>query len=454
MRYIYFLLVVFMLSSCDDYLDIVPKGKFIPQNTIDYERMLNGRELLIGHRLSFGYACDDAFLTEGYYNKTLPENKIVYFFDKWNLTSKDEVWNNIYKNIFTYNAIIEGVMDSKNGSDKLKKQVLGEALLGRAFEYFMAINIYAKHYNKTTASMDKGVPIILKSDINQKDFVQNSVEQVYDRIEADLNEAIKYLPEDIFNMYRGSRLAVLGFKARVSLYKSDYESAFKYADQVLAKYNYLEDYNNYEVIDNEAIFGRTNIIHSWECKENIYSKHLKMKPGVSNLVVVSNELQSLFDDSDKRWDLFFSDYDWRNGDLLPVGRKVLHKYDYETNFAVTVPMLYLIRAEYYARNNEPKKAMDDINYLREYRIKKDQYIRLIANDEQEALRIVLEERRRETAFDCNRWFDLKRLNLAEDTEVTIVRTIGEKTVVLEPNDPRYVVPIPDQVLEFHQEWVK
>ncbi|WP_321282480.1 RagB/SusD family nutrient uptake outer membrane protein [Marinifilum fragile] len=453
MKYILYILICFTLFSCDDFLDVKPKNKTIPVYTTDYERLLNYIKNCKGSSVKLTYATDDAYIDDAYYNSIYSdENKDAYFFDGWLSSPDDYTWNESYAKIFTFNTIIEEVLNSEDGSEELKYQVYGEALMCRAFEYFMLVNIYAKHYNEQTSDSDPGVPLLLHNDINRKNFPRNTVKEVYEQIDRDIDEAIKYIPEKIFNKYRGSYVAAIGLKAKISLYKGDYTNALKYSDESLSKYNYLEDYNQYEVIDDLANFRRINIISSQECQENIFTRFHTYVYGSSGSVLASNSLSALFDDNDKRWELFYTDNDPRHPDDKPGGYRLFKRYDYSPNFALTVPMLYLIRAECYARKGEVEIAMNDINHLRRYRIKTELYQELTANDAGDALRIVLEERRRETAFDGNRWFDLKRLNKESETATTITRTIGGETKVLNPGDTYYIHPICSSVRAQHPDW--
>lgn len=51
-----------MLTSCDQYLDIQPKGEIIPETAADYEAMLNEPQLLKASASYPIYMTDDVFL--------------------------------------------------------------------------------------------------------------------------------------------------------------------------------------------------------------------------------------------------------------------------------------------------------------------------------------------------------------------------------------------------------
>ena len=68
-------------------------------------------------------------------------------------------------------------------------------------------------------------------------------------------------------------------------------------------------------------------------------------------------------------------------------------------------------------------------------------------DAEELLAFCLRERRRELCFEGNhRWFDLRRLGMPEIKHVFLDQDNGYGTeYVLQKEDPRYVLPIPDEV---------
>lgn len=94
--------------------------------------------------------------------------------------------------------------------------------------------------------------------------------------------------------------------------------------------------------------------------------------------------------------------------------------------------------------------MDDLNELRRNRLSEgyvDKSVDDFANPN-ELLAFCLRERRRELCYEANhRWFDLRRLGMPELTHIFLDNDNGYETkYVLLENDPRYVLPIPGEVL--------
>ncbi len=92
--------------------------------------------------------------------------------------------------------------------------------------------------------------------------------------------------------------------------------------------------------------------------------------------------------------------------------------------------------------------MQLINQLRNNRIK--DHTPLTAANNDDALRQVLEERRRELAMSgMTRYIDLKRLNRDARFAKTVTHATAEGTFTLPANDAKYVLPIPPKVLRFN-----
>lgn len=68
-------------------------------------------------------------------------------------------------------------------------------MVGRAFEYLTLVNAYANHYDPSTAATDPGVPLMLDK-ISINNLQRATVQEVYDQIKADLDEAAPNLPEN------------------------------------------------------------------------------------------------------------------------------------------------------------------------------------------------------------------------------------------------------------------
>ena len=167
--------------------------------------------------------------------------------------------------------------------------------------------------------------------------------------------------------------------------------------------------------------------------------------GLSDEVFGSDELMALFTANDMRRQLFFGDSIYST-----VFEKPLWRPWFEQNLGVTTPEMYLIAAECEARVGSVGRAMNLLNKLRDNRIVGN--TPLVAANKDEALKLVLDERRREFALTgLTRFIDLKRLNLDSRFAKTITHVVDGKVLTLPPNDPRWALPIPARPLRFNKD---
>ena len=450
--------VVVMLTGCNDYLDIKPKGEKIPKTVTDYETLLNYESVQKVSDTYPTYLTDDVYLPDVAQGTTTPGLNSVdqsilnlYLFKKdvFGEAQDDGFWFASYNRIYYYNTVIDNIMDAEGPSEQQKHSIRAEALISRALEYLYLVNGYAKHYDVRTAETDPGVPLILDEDISKKDLVRASVKDVYAQIQSDLQAALPNLPaQPKGNAFRASKAAGYGILAKMYLYMGNYAEALKAANAVLEMNNSLLDLKKYAVVKPQSSIGRTNVPQDIDNPENIYIKFAPYVYGLSSKVFGSDELISLFSEDDMRLQVYFT----KNFRNIPTDKYVWAPY-LRANLAVSSPEIYLIAAECEAREGSVERAMSLINKLRDNRIKNN--TPLVAIDRSDALQKVLEERRRELAMSgMVRYIDLKRLNQESQFAKTITHVTGEGMFSLEPNSPLYVLPIPAKVMRFNKNSMK
>ena len=450
--------VVVMLTGCNDYLDIKPKGEKIPKTVTDYETLLNYESVQKVSDTYPTYLTDDVYLPDVAQGTATPGLNSVdqsilnlYLFKKdvFGEAQDDGFWFASYNRIYYYNTVIDNIMNAEGPSEQQKHSIRAEALISRALEYLYLVNGYAKHYDVRTADTDPGVPLILDEDISKKDLVRASVKDVYAQIQSDLQAALPNLPaQPKGNAFRASKAAGYGILAKMYLYMGNYTEALKAANEVLEINNSLLDLKKYAVVKVQSSIGRTNVPQDIDNPENIYIKFAPYVYGLSSKVFGSDELISLFSEDDMRLQVYFT----KNFRNIPTDKYVWAPY-LRANLAVSSPEIYLIAAECEAREGSIERAIALINKLRDNRIKNNTDI--VATDRNDALQKVLEERRRELAMSgMVRYIDLKRLNQESQFAKTITHVTGEGMFSLEPNSPLYVLPIPAKVMRFNKNSMK
>ena len=447
-----------MLTGCNDYLDIKPKGEKIPKTVTDYETLLNYESVQKVSDTYPTYLTDDVYLPDVAQGTATPGLNSVdqsilnlYLFKKdvFGEAQDDGFWFASYNRIYYYNTVIDNIMNADGSDEQQKLSIRAEALISRALEYLYLVNGYAKYYDVRTAESDPGVPLILDEDISKKNLVRASVKDVYAQIQSDLQTALPNLPMQAKgNAFRASKAAGYGILAKMYLYMGNYTEALKAANEVLEINNSLLDLKKYAVVKVQSSIGRTNVPQDIDNPENIYIKFAPYVYGLSSKVFGSDELISLFSEDDMRLQVYFT----KNFRNIPTDKYVWAPY-LRANLAVSSPEIYLIAAECEAREGSIERAIALINKLRDNRIKNNTDI--VATDRNDALQKVLEERRRELAMSgMVRYIDLKRLNQESQFAKTVTHVTGEGTFSLEPNSPLYVLPIPAKVMRFNKNSMK
>ena len=255
--------VVVMLTGCNDYLDIKPKGEKIPTTVSDYETLLNYESVQKVSDTYPAYLTDDVFLPDVAEGTATPGLNSVdqsirnlYLFKKevFGDAQDDGFWFASYNRIYYYNTVIDNIMNADGSDEQQKLSIRAEALISRALEYLYLVNGYAKYYDVRTAESDPGVPLILDEDISKKNLVRASVKDVYAQIQSDLQTALPNLPMQAKgNAFRASKAAGYGVLAKMYLYMGNYAEALKAANEVLEINNSLLDMDKATLLEDSKI---------------------------------------------------------------------------------------------------------------------------------------------------------------------------------------------------------
>ncbi len=321
------------------------------------------------------------------------------------------LWGTAFRTINEANFIIDGIDRLDNVTEEVRSRLLGEAYFMRAFAYHDLIRIYAYEPGREVNGWKEGMIIRTEPtrDVTLADDRPRSSNQVvYDLIVDDLEKAIDFLSTGDRGVYYANYEAALALMARVQLYLEDWDSAIDYATDAINATNLsLVDVNTF----------KNNIFESAPNPESIFE--INIDPNTETLgsndaldqyltpagwfdIIPSQNLLDLYDANDARLDLYDT-----SSDGYPFIKKYTgSKGTYTDNIPVIrYPELLLIRAEAYAETNKESDAIDDLETLRRARGLTD-YTNPPSGD---ALILeILDERRRELAFEGHRWFDLKR----------------------------------------------
>lgn len=426
------LAIIILFASCEKYLDVKPKGVIIPEKTSDYEDLLKSPTITESFPSTILYLTDEQ---QGPYTKLENTSTANAYF--WNrqlnndVESNPVIWGHSYRSIYNTNVIINSVMNSSGSTDIKKKQIKGEALTIRAALYFDLLTVYAKAYQKSSASTDPGLPLVTSIDVTEASPQRLSLQATVDAIIADLRTAEQDLPSINSGRARITKYTAAALLARIYLYIQNYEEALIWADKALLAPHSLVDYNNYVIPVSE------------ENPEVLWHRLPDDNIAVMYDLVYSQQLIDSFDPDDLRFQLLAMDF-YGNGDYYWVGPDF-------GSFGITFPEIYLIKSEALARANQITKAMDLLNNLRIKRIASYAYNPLTASNQTEALSLIWKERSWELVFKGTRWMDMKRLDAigAMPDVKRINRSNGQILETLPAKSPRYTFEIPSRVLMFN-----
>ncbi len=449
-------LVVVLFTSCNKFLDVEPKGKVIPTTLDDFIALLSDPYITRTSNNTH-YFTDEIKLPDAYraaasgYPGSGPVKAYDFEAELYDVSEVDKDWDYAYKTIYATNSVLSGLENNTETNQAKRNQAKGEALVHRAYTYLTLVNEYAKHYS-SSADVDMGVPLNLKVDINALS-ARATVKALYTQIEKDLLEAADILPATSNYNTRPNKAAAYGTLARMYLYMGNWAKTEEYASKALAINSFIYDFNNFLPTSSPStITGYPG--SSIDKKHIVLLKFGLFGGGYDYNYLYSDEQYDFFnpvegpnkDNVNDLRQLFGSTSKSAWGTIIVGGKGISETagpYDYN-NSGITTQELILTRAEALARLDKTDLALDDLNTLRKNRIPKGKYADLTAATPADALNLVLRERRIELAFSGLRLADIKRLNL-EGRAIRV--THGNKT--LEPNSPRFVLPIPSKVISLN-----
>jgi len=431
-RYLHIVLLVAMLpiislESCSDlFLEIEPKGVLIAKKTNDYNLLLNNSAsgmYELGHLL----LGDEVVSAEPHYSGTpMSDKRFFQYADDFYLPTQvaSEI-NEFLPLLYTYNKIINEVMVSEGGSEEQKKSIRAEAMVNRAWIYLFLINFYGKPYQASIAGTDPGFFIVTTSDVTVNKFERSSVQAVYDFILNDLNTALPDLPYSLASRMRMSKSATESLLGKTYWFMGNYQEALVHFDKAFATIPkdfpvQLFDYKvyfasggawNYDaMISPEGYLSGPE--NGWEYQEALFYKVMQNRYGaLYNNFMLSPEALALFktpNNSDERLK-FFSDKLYGGGEIGISGlRRRIGLVDVQ--MGMTLPDLYLMRAECRARTNDLTGAKADLETLRKKRMSESDALVQISSSTQ-MIKFIMEERIREFALQGYRWFDMRRLSV-------------------------------------------
>jgi len=387
-------------------------------------------------------------------------------------------YQSLYNRIRGCNVVMDMLPDV-SGTQAEKDQLMGEALVMRAYYYFMLVNLYAWPYNDVVHDRNSspGVPIISSGGISDKLVARSPVKEVYDFMTSDIEKGTAMLENNklIATPYHINYRSAWLLASRIYLHMEEWDKVIEYTNKLIGNYPIVTDLNTWKtpLYVNSNSTANANFIDPANSEvlflfSSVRSGDLTAL-GVGTLstwsLIASDELLNIYEANDMRCALYPKTSFFLN---------ILGGYNTQSKVnsvgragrCFRMAEAYVNRAEAFVRkavNGEDasllQKSLDDLNFLRGKRFKVGATNAVVTpaslgNDPKTVLEFCKTERRRELCFEEFRWFDLRRygmpaivhaFNPNEPRVINPALTIQKYTIPTGGN--RYLMKIPDNIIE-------
>ena len=484
------ILITGLFSSCKKWLEVEPESEIAAPILFSTENgfmeAINGvynrstESDLYGKELTFGttevLAQNFSMREDGqdYRQTSLYNYKHGEFIKR-----KDKIWAGLYNAIVNCNLILENVDAKKNIFNGNNYAIVkGEALALRAYLHFDLLRLFAPSYLKNPTA--KGIPYANK--YTKEITPVSSVSETINLIIKDLEESKQLLIADpirsagyivnyplvtdtlknteeknssLFLQNRRHRLnyyAVCGTLARVYLYKNDKVKALQNAKEVIdskkfpwtskSDFEAFEDSKKDRILYKELVFGWYIPGAAKEIKDNWF------RSGTSGFYLIEDAADYIYEKatagaSDSRYKYWLSatsSQSSRSYDIVKYRRNPLSteagaNLHYLMAPAIRLSEMYYIAAECSYANN-PTAAVNYLTQVREARQIGDP---LTINNEEDLLKELLKDARKEWLAEGQLFYMYKRLNRG---------IVGQTGVTIPASDNIFVLPLPNDEIVY------
>lgn len=431
-------LILLSFTSCKKYLSEEPRAEASIKTVEQLDAMIDNAALFtydgggtIGNDNNAGiWITDDTEIPiEAYRN--LPsivriDYLYYYTFKPTEISSRasDAFYSGMYRQIFTANVILNNV-DNVTGSQTSKDEIKANAHFIRAYCYWVLANQYCLPYGFGKNENANGLTI-KRTTGYEESLRRSSLKDTYDFILQDLEESKKTSQDDIDpkKPWRVSKKAISAFLSRIYLFTGNYDQALNECNSALTS-------NSAQLVDFRTIKAGNSVdysnpsvkltyseLNSWTEAKFLYWKEFYIPRFTRNVAQWYMPSEDLISKYDKNNDLR---YKWlmieNGGRKFSVVSPSLYQYTYffdgrHIPTGPTVSEILLNKAEILARKGNISDALIEVNKLREKRMANSSP--LIATNTETAIKVILEERRRELPF-AMRWYDIRRFSINDYT---------------------------------------
>lgn len=476
-----------LFSSCDDFLDELPDNRVELSDISDIEGLLSNA-LPDACYYMFTHSLSDNAGDGGSAGYNIQVNEEAFKFMKFDSKGQDTplfYWISCYEALANVNLAIEFIEARKNNTKEFEKykHLYGEALVARAYNHFMLVNIWSKHYDPNTADTDLGIPYIKKPETKVfVDYDRGTVASVYKNIVEDFEAGYKLLNDELQKQpsYHFTTKSASAFASRLYLYMGNWDKVIEHSNKVLGNSlpekirSWNDEYKSMTGAEVEKHYTSSeqeaNLL--LRCGMSNFAKYYKFQRyGLTTSVksyVYDNGLVAKgayrykfigYDKPDRMYNYKFNFLFERLDVNAQLG------YGYINNMLFTTEEVMFNCMEAYIMKKEYSKIVDWMNIFYSKRLYNllwdydpkhnavtDESITNVYtntgdkinpwfNIEEKQkiyLKAILHARRAEFMFEGLRWFDIKRYRLP-----VIHIDIDGKRYELKSDDPRKAIQLPD-----------
>ncbi|MEM9363899.1 MAG: RagB/SusD family nutrient uptake outer membrane protein [Bacteroidota bacterium] len=439
-------LLVLAMSSCENRLELLPEDDIAEEivfstevtalgavvgiyNRAQQDDVLNGTFQFMTEWQSDNVAFEgtfDAFQQVSLY-ATLATNTSIF-----------GIWDDNYETIGAANLVIDNVplVPGDDFTDAERTQAIAEARFMRALVYFNISTAFGQPLQVGSGRSNLSVPLVTTSETGLE-LPRATLGEVQDFVEAELLAVIPLLADG--TRTKANPGAARALLARLYLYQERWDEAASMANMVISDsfYTLATDYTFYDSPDNaEHVFTLVNNEVDGQDTNQGFSNISNPVPEGRGDVPFTQDLLDAY--AEEAGDLRFSELNQEGPGAMGLNAIFTNKYPDGVNNSDDAPVMritemYLTRAEANLRagTSVGNTPVNDINTLRSRAGLTD----LGTVD----LDIILNERRKELAFEGQRRMDLLRNGL------NLRRPGQPQEAASAPGQNLTIFPIPQQV---------
>lgn len=225
------------MTSCDDFLDTNPDNRATIDNEQKVENVLVGAYPDKDHIYVAELVSDNI----DDYGENNPETE-RFCEDTWawkdekenDNESLNDFWESSFVSISAANEALKAI--AKLPESSAMKEAKGEALMCRAYNYFMLANMFCMPYDKAKNDKQLGLPYLTEPEVKlNPTYKRGNMTELYNHIQADIEEGLPLVNGSYYTVpkYHFNKRAAYALATRFYLFTEQWEKAIDAATMCL-----------------------------------------------------------------------------------------------------------------------------------------------------------------------------------------------------------------------------